>query len=291
MVGEQSPMRFVSFAAEGRRSFGLVHGNGVFDLGRRLGAVLPDLKAWLDAQALGLAPQLPKPGVIDYAAGEFAYLPPVGNPGKVICVGVNYVEHRTETGRPEIAYPTLFTRWPDTFVGQGAPIRLPSNSTSLDYEGELAVIIGKAGHHVPKADAMALVGGFACFNDASVRDWQRHASQFTPGKNFLATGGFGPELVTPDEVPNLGPRTIETRLNGQVVQSATLGDMIFDIPAVIEYITGFTRLEPGDVIATGTPGGVGERRKPQLWMKAGDTVEVAIEGVGKLTNPIAPEIV
>jgi len=282
-------MRFVSFAAEGRASFGLVHGNGVFDLGRRLGAVLPDLDTYLKAAALGLAGALPKPDTVDFAAGQFAYLPPVARPNKVICVGVNYVEHRNETGRPEIPYPTLFTRWADTFVGHGAPIRMPSNSTSLDYEGELAVVIGKAGRRVPKAKAMELVAGFACFNDASVRDWQRHASQFTPGKNFLGTGGFGPELVTPDEVSNLGPRKIETRLNGEVVQAATLGDMIFDIPAVIEYITGFTRLDPGDVIATGTPGGVGERRKPQLWMKPGDTVEVSIDGVGKLVNPVAPE--
>jgi 2-keto-4-pentenoate hydratase/2-oxohepta-3-ene-1,7-dioic acid hydratase in catechol pathway len=282
-------MRFVSFAAEGRASFGLIHGQGVFDLGRRLGAVIPDLHTYLEAASLGLAGALPKPGTVDYAAGQFDYLPPIADPAKVICVGVNYVEHRAETGRPEIPYPTLFTRWPDTFVGHGAPIRLPANSASLDYEGELAVVIGKPGHRVPKEKAMELVAGFACFNDASVRDWQRHASQFTPGKNFIGTGGFGPELVTPDEVAGLDGRAIATRLNGQVVQSATLGDMIFGIPAIIEYITAFTRLAPGDVIATGTPGGVGERRKPQLWMKAGDSVEVSIDGVGKLVNPIAPE--
>jgi len=284
-------MRFVSFAAEGRISFGLAHSGGVFDLGRRLGAVIPDLKTYLEAKALGLAGTLPTPTVIDYAQGEFEYRPPIAHPDKVLCVGVNYVEHRTETGRPEIPYPTIFTRFADTLIGHGEPIRLPSLSTSLDYEGELAVVIGKAGHRVPKDKAMELVAGFACFNDASVRDWQRHASQFTPGKNFLDTGGFGPELVTPDEVSGLDARAIETKLNGQVVQSAKLGDMIFGIPAIIEYVTGFTQLLPGDVIATGTPGGVGERRKPPLWMKAGDSVEVAIEGVGKLVNPIEPEIV
>ena len=283
-------MRFVSFAAEGRSSFGLVHERGVFDLGRRLGQVIPDLKTYLEARALGLAGHLPKPNVVDYAIGEFVYRPPVRDPAKILCVGVNYVEHRTETGRPEIQYPTIFTRWADTLIGHGEPIRLPALSTSLDYEGELAVVIGKAGHRVPKDKAMELVAGYACFNDASVRDWQRHASQFTPGKNFLDTGGFGPELVTPDEVPGLDGRAIETRLNGQVVQSAKLGDMIFGIPAIIEYVTGFTELLPGDVIATGTPGGVGERRKPQLWMKPGDSVEVSIDGVGKLVNPIEPEL-
>jgi len=284
-------MRFISFAAEGRNSFGLAHDGGVFDLGRRLGPVLPNLKTYLEAKALGLAATLPKPNLVDYAAGEFAYLPPIVNPDKILCVGVNYVEHRNETGRPEIPYPTIFTRFANTLIGHDAPIRLPSVSTSLDYEGELAVVIGKPGHRVHRNKAMDIVAGFACFNDASVRDWQRHASQFTPGKNFLDTGGFGPELVTPDELTALAGRAIETRLNGTVVQSATLGDMIFDIPAIIEYITGFTRLEPGDVIATGTPGGVGERRKPSLWMKAGDSVEVSIDGVGKLVNPIEPELV
>jgi 2-keto-4-pentenoate hydratase/2-oxohepta-3-ene-1,7-dioic acid hydratase in catechol pathway len=284
-------MRFVSFAAEGRNSFGLAHDGGVFDLGRRLGAVLPDLKTYLEASALGLAGHLPKANVVDYAKGEFVYLPVVANPAKVLCVGVNYVEHRNETGRPEIPYPTLFTRFADTLVGHGAPIRLPLASTSLDYEGELAVIVGKPGYRVPKEHAMDIVAGFACFNDASVRDWQRHASQFTPGKNFPATGGFGPELVTREELTALESRAIETRLNGQVVQSAKLGDMIFGIAEIIRYITTFTHLLPGDVIASGTPGGVGERRKPQLWMKAEDTVEVSIEGVGKLVNPIEPEVI
>ena len=284
-------MRFVSFAAEGRSSFGVVHANGVFDLGRRLGTVLPDLKSYLEATALGLAGSLPKPTVVDYAAGEFTYLPVIANPAKILCVGVNYVEHRTETGRPEIPYPTIFTRFADTLVGHGAPIRLPTVSTSLDYEGELAVVIGKPGYRVPKDKAFDIVAGYACFNDASVRDWQRHASQFAPGKNFPATGGFGPELLARDSLTDLEGRAIETRLNGTVVQSAKLGDMIFGIPAIIEYLTGFTRLLPGDVIATGTPGGVGERRKPPLWMKVDDSVEVSIDGVGKLVNPIELETV
>jgi 2-keto-4-pentenoate hydratase/2-oxohepta-3-ene-1,7-dioic acid hydratase in catechol pathway len=282
-------MRFVSFEAEGRSSFGIAHDNGVFDLGRRLGALLPDLKTYLEAAALGLAGHLPKPHIVDYAAGEFVYLPVVPNPTKVLCIGVNYVEHRAETGRPEVAHPTIFTRFADTLIGQGEPIRMPTVSTSLDYEGELAVVIGKPGYRVPKDQAFDIVAGYACFNDASVRDWQRHTSQFAPGKNFPATGGFGPELVTPGVLEGLEGRAIETRLNGTVVQSAKLGDMIFGIPAIIEYVTTFTRLLPGDVIATGTPGGVGERRKPPLWMKVGDTVEVAIDGVGKLTNPIALE--
>lgn len=282
-------MRYVTFKAEGRVSYGLMQDGGVMDLGVRIGSILPDLKTYLRASALGLAGAPPSTVTTDYAAGEFTYEPVIPNPDKILCVGLNYEEHRKETGRPEAAHPSMFTRFADTLIGHEAPILLPSVSSALDYEGELAVVIGKSGFRVTEAEAMSLVAGYACFNDGTLRDWQRHTHQFIPGKNFPATGPFGPELVTPDEVDRLDDRPIETRLNGKVMQSAKLGDMIFSIPRVIAYVSGFTPLAPGDVIATGTPGGVGFKREPQLFMKVGDTVEVTVGGVGRLANRIASE--
>jgi 2-keto-4-pentenoate hydratase/2-oxohepta-3-ene-1,7-dioic acid hydratase in catechol pathway len=279
-------MAFITFKAEGRISYGIVREDGVFDLGRRIGSVLPDLRSLLTAQGLGLLGSLPKATVTDYAAGEFTYLPVIPNPAKILCIGLNYEEHRRETGRPEVAYPTIFTRFADTLVAHDAPIELPANSSSLDYEGELAVIIGKAGFQVSEEDAMQLVGGYSVFNEGSVRDWQFHTHQYTPGKNFPNTGGFGPALITPEEAGPLAAKKIETRLNGNVMQSAKLGDMIFSIPRILSYISGFTRLSPGDVIATGTPGGVGFKREPPLFMRQGDRVAVTVEGIGTLVNPI-----
>lgn len=282
-------MRYVSFRSEGRSSYGVAQDGGVLDLGVRLGAVLPDLKTYLRADSLGLIGNPIRSSARDYMAGEFTYEPVIPNPGKVLCVGLNYEDHRKETGRPEAAHPSIFTRFADTLVGHGFPILLPSVSSALDYEGELAVVIGKPGFRVSESEAMALVAGYACFDDGTLRDWQRHTHQFTPGKNFPATGGFGPELVTPEEVGPLGDQPIETRLNGAVVQSAKLGDMIFSVPRIIAYVSRFTPLMPGDVIATGTPGGVGFKREPQLFMKPGDTITVTVGGVGHLSNSIACE--
>ncbi|MEP6914757.1 MAG: fumarylacetoacetate hydrolase family protein [Acidobacteriota bacterium] len=283
-------MKFVSFSAGGRSSYGVARDGGVCDLGARVPKAA-DLKRYLRLRADGDAGPAPLGSTIDFADGEFTYLPVIPNPDKILCVGVNYAEHRKETGRAEAAYPTIFTRFADTLVAHGAPIRLPAVSTALDYEGELAVIIGRPGFRVPEAEAMSIVAGYTGFNDATLRDWQRHSHQFTPGKNFPDTGALGPELVTADELPleRLVGCRIETRLNGQLVQSALLGEMLFSIPKVIAYLSSFTHLSPGDVIATGTPGGVGSKREPPLFMKAGDTVEVSVESVGRLRNPIAPE--
>jgi 2-keto-4-pentenoate hydratase/2-oxohepta-3-ene-1,7-dioic acid hydratase in catechol pathway len=281
-------MRFLSFRAEQRPSYGVAVSGGVFDLGVRIGSVLPDLRCFLEASALGLTGD-PKASGVDYAIGEFTYLPVIPTPQKILCVGLNYEEHRKETGRAEAAHPALFTRFADTLIGHEAPILLPSVSSALDYEGELAIVVGKPGFRIAEGDALDHVAGCACFNDATLRDWQRHTHQFTPGKNFPGTGPLGPELVTLDEVGDLRDRGLETRLNGAAVQSAKLGDMIFSIPRIIAYVSAFTRLHPGDVIATGTPGGVGFKRDPQLFMKAGDVVEVVIEGVGALRNTISAE--
>jgi 2-keto-4-pentenoate hydratase/2-oxohepta-3-ene-1,7-dioic acid hydratase in catechol pathway len=220
---------------------------------------------------------------------EITYLPPVTNPRKIICVGVNYETHRIEMGRDKGEHPLLFARFATTLVGHEEPIFRPQVSERLDYEGELAVIIGQRGRHVKAERALEIVGGYSCFNDASVRDWQRHTSQFTPGKNFDATGAFGPWMVTPDEIPDPTQMVLRTRVNGVEVQRASTSDMTFPIPELIAYISTFCTLEPGDVIATGTPGGVGDKRDPPLYLKPGDRVEVEIDGIGVLSNPIEAE--
>lgn len=225
-----------------------------------------------------------------FSLNEIRFLPLIPNPGKILCVGLNYKTHREETGLgKDSIYPVIFTRFADTLVAQGNPIIQPNASTKLDYEGELALIIGKSGRAIPEQDAFDYIAGYSCFNDVSVRDWQRHASQYTPGKNFPATGGFGPYLVTPDEIDNLQDLHVTTLLNNEKVQDQPISDLIFPIPFLINYISSFTPLMPGDVIITGTPGGVGAARKPPLWMKPGDTVKVSITEIGTLVNPVQAE--
>jgi len=282
-------MSFITFKAENRTSYGVLREDGVFDLGRRIGGILPDLKSLLAAQGLGILGNLPKAVTTDYAMGEFTYSPVIPNPAKILCVGLNYDEHRRETGRAETKHPAIFARFADTLVGHNSSILVPANSSALDYEGELAVVIGKAAFRVPEEGAMNFVGGYSVFNDGSVRDWQHHTHQFIPGKNFPNTGGFGPALITPEEAGSLPDKRIETQVNGVTMQSAKLGDMIFAIPRIISYISGFTRLSPGDVIATGTPGGVGVKRDPPVFLRAGDRVEVTVEGIGRLINSIEQE--
>ncbi|MBE1208556.1 fumarylacetoacetate hydrolase family protein [Aminobacter carboxidus] len=283
-------MRYVSFEAEGRASYGIGTDRGIFDLGARIGSVIPDLKSYLKASELGLVPSAQANLSADYAVGDIAYLPPITEPGKVICVGLNYEGHRLETGRPKQTYPTLFARFADTLIGHGVAIRRPPVSSDLDYEGELAVVIGRSGFRIPKSEAASYVAGYSCFNDASLRDFQVHTHQFMPGKNFPATGAFGPDMVTPDEVGELDNLKIETRLNGVVVQQAKLEELLFSVEDLIAYISIFTPLSPGDVLITGTPGGVGFKRTPPLFMKPGDVVEVEIDKVGHLRNEIAEEL-
>jgi 2-keto-4-pentenoate hydratase/2-oxohepta-3-ene-1,7-dioic acid hydratase in catechol pathway len=284
-------MAYITFEAEGRTSYGIARDDGVFDLGRRVGTVLPDLRAFIAAEGLGLIAPMPAADTTDYATGQFTYLPVIPNPNKILCVGLNYEEHRQETGRPVTQHPAIFLRYADTLIGHDAPMVLPVNSTALDYEGELAVVIGKPGFRVSEADALSLVAGYSVFNDGTIRDWQRHTAQFTPGKNFPGTGAFGPALITPQEAGELADKRIETRLNGSVMQKALLGDMIFSVARIISYLSGFTRLSPGDVIATGTPGGVGFKREPQVFMASGDRVHVSIEGIGELSNVIEQEAI
>lgn len=223
----------------------------------------------------------------NHALAEVTLLPPVSDPGKIICIGLNYRAHVAEAGRALPDQPSLFVRFTDTLVAHGAALVRPGVSDNFDFEGELALVIGKAGRHVAEADAMAHVAGYACFNDGSIRDWQKHS--VSAGKNFPSTGGFGPWLVTADEIPDPAALTLTTRLNGQVVQQAGTDMLIFPIPRLIAYVSAFTPLNPGDIIATGTPEGVGLTRTPPLWMKPGDVIEVEISGVGTLRNPIVAE--
>lgn len=282
-------MRMLSYLHDGTPSFGFIRDNAIVDAGAAVAGRYPDLRAVLEANALqevvdqcdGQAPAV--------AIDSVQFLPVIPGPSKVFCVGINYEAHREETGRARLPYPTIFTRFADTLVGHEQPLIRPRHSEAFDYECELAVVIGKAGRHIPSHDALQHVAGYSCFNDGSVRDWQNHTSQFTPGKNFPATAGFGPFLVTPDEIRDVHDLDIQTRLNGQVMQSANTSQLIFDIPALIEYLSTFTALSPGDVIATGTPGGVGSKRDPVVFIKPGDEVIVEISNVGLLRNTIIAE--
>jgi len=210
---------------------------------------------------------------------------PIDERSLIICAGVNYQAHVDEAGRDAPTEPSLFLRHPRSLVGPADPVVVPDVSEAFDYEGELAVVIGAPGRHIARENAMNHVLGYTCFMDGSVRDYQFHSA--TAGKNFWRSGSIGPAIVT--RLKTLENRKLETKVDGVVVQSTTLDDMIFDIPALIEYCSRWTRLSPGDVIATGTPGGVGHFRKPQLWLKAGGRVEVLIDGVGHLTNAVVAE--
>lgn len=282
-------MKLSSFSIGDRASYGIVTQQGVIDAGRRLGARFATLRAALAGGALPELATLARAGEIDHKLAEITYLPVIPDPEKILCVGINYASHVKETGREMPTKPMIFTRFANTQVGHNQPMLKPKVSERYDFEGELAVIIGTRGRYIAEADALKHVAGYACYNDGSIRDWQRHTTQFTPGKNFPGTGGFGPWMVTADEIPDPSKLKLATRLNGVVMQEAPTDDLIFTIPNLIAYCSSFTYLEPGDVIITGTPGGVGNFREPPVFMKAGDKIEVEISGIGTLSNPIANE--
>lgn len=282
-------MRLASYRHGNETSWGVVTEQGILDAGTALGQRFPTLRALLTADAIPLVASYAAGRAPDLARKDVAFLPVIPDPTKILCVGVNYLAHRQETGRAATPYPTLFTRFANTLVGHGASLIRPQVSTRFDYEAELAVIIGRAGRHIHRDRALDHVAGYACFNDATVRDWQQHTTQFTPGKNFVATGGFGPWMVTADEIPDPTKLEVILRLNGEEMQRSTTDLLIFDIPALIEYISTFTELVSGDVIATGTPGGVGWKRDPPVFLRDGDVAEVEVRGVGVLRNPVAAE--
>jgi len=282
-------VKLVSFIQDGQALYGLVQGEAYVAPSTDFLARFPDLKAVLAANALPELQADVQKGGQRVAPDQVQAQAVIPAPGKVICVGLNYKTHVAETKRPDSEHPSLFLRFADSLAAHGDEVLRPEFSDRFDWEGELAFVIGKGGRHIAAEDAFDHIAGYTCFNDVSVRDWQRHTHQFTPGKNFPGTGPLGPFLLTRDEVPDVTQLTLQTRLNGQVVQHASLADLIFDIPTVVAYISRFTPLSPGDVIATGTPGGVGDRREPPLYMKEGDVVEVEITGLGVLRNRIGTD--
>jgi 2-keto-4-pentenoate hydratase/2-oxohepta-3-ene-1,7-dioic acid hydratase in catechol pathway len=279
-------LKLATFKTAKGASYGVVVDQGIVDLGRRLGNRFPDLKSLIAGNGFGEAAKLlsEKP---DFRKEEVSWLPVIPNPGKIVCVGLNYQDHVVETGRDNTEQPAIFLRVAESQVGHGQPIIRPRESTHLDFEAEIAVIIGTPGRRIPQADSWKHIAGYSCYNDGSVRDWQRHTVQWTAGKNFAQTGAFGPWMVTADEIPPNTKMTLSCRLNGERMQHATTEQMIFRIPKIIEYVSAWTPLAPGDVLVTGTPGGVGARRNPPLWMKPGDKVEIEIDKVGILENTIA----
>jgi 2-keto-4-pentenoate hydratase/2-oxohepta-3-ene-1,7-dioic acid hydratase in catechol pathway len=285
-------MKIVSFQKKDGPALGVLDGSDVIDLSAVAKSLPRDLKTLLNGgskamAAVKKAAKDAKPRA-RIAAGKIKYLPPVGNPTKIVCLGLNYRDHAIETNNPIPKFPIIFLRTASTLAAHKAPMKMPATSKMYDYEAELAVIIGKKARNVKKAKALSVVAGYSCFNDGSVRDYQlQRGPQWTLGKNWDASGGFGPCFVTADELPKgaAGLR-IQCRLNGNTVQDSSTNQHIFDVPTAIEAITEVMTLEPGDVIIMGTPNGVGSGRKPPLWMKPGDVCEIEIEGIGTLRNPI-----
>jgi len=282
-------MKLTSFRTANGDSYGLVDGNDVYDLGSRLGPTCPDLRSAISQGALAQFASLPGSVAPDHAFDQLALLPVIPNPGKIICVGLNYVAHREETGRAATAAPTLFLRVAESQTAHGQPLLCPRESDSFDFEGEVALVIGKAGDRISEADALSHVAGLSCYNDGSVRDFQSATTQWTAGKNFRRTGAFGPWMVTTDELPADQAVDIVTRLNGEEVQRSNTDLLIFSYQRLISFVSAITPLSPGDVIVTGTPGGVGFKRTPPLFMKHGDVVEVEVGGIGVLRNTVIKE--
>ncbi|MCE0765544.1 fumarylacetoacetate hydrolase family protein [Pseudonocardia kujensis] len=272
-------MRLARFrTAAGLPAFGVVDGDEVVRLDRRV----PSFESLL------AAPVAPEPG--DERASGVSWEPPIGEHAKVICVGMNYAAHAVESGREVLEQPTLFARFPDSFVGAGTPVVRPAVADSLDWEGEAAIVIGRGGRHLTEDEAWEHVAGVTAMAENSVRTWQLHSTQATAGKNFAGSGAIGPWLTTLDEIGR-GPWTVTTRLNGEQVQHDSTDHLVFAVPRLLAYVSAFTPLRPGDVIATGTPRGIGLRRDPPRFLRPGDEVEVEVSGVGVLRNGVVDELV
>jgi 2-keto-4-pentenoate hydratase/2-oxohepta-3-ene-1,7-dioic acid hydratase in catechol pathway len=283
-------MKLISFTHQNTASYGVVLGDDVLDLGPILGAQAPDLKTLIAKSLLDAAAQAAQQHRPTLKLDQVSLLPVIPNPGQIFCVGLNYGEHVRETGREITEAPAIFLRLPDSQVGHGQDIIRPRESHRLDYEAEIALVIGKGGRRISEADAWSHIAGYSCYNDGSVRDWQVATSQWTAGKNFYRTGGFGPWMVTSDEIAPGQIMRLQTVLNGQVLQDTTTDKMIHSIPRQIAYISTFIPLEAGDVIVTGTPGGVGNKRNPQIFMKPGDVCEIVVDAIGTLRNGIRDDI-
>ena len=280
-------MRLVSFRHAGTHKFGAAVDDGVVDLSKRTGDRWPSLRAAIAAKGLDELAAAAKDVDADLGFDEIEWLPVLPDPDKILCIGLNYASHVGEVGRQVPEQPSVFSRLHSTLVPHRGKIVRPRASIDFDFEGELAVVIGERCRHVSRASALSVIAGYTCFLDGSVRDFQKHS--VTAGKNFPATGPLGPWMVTPDVIADPQRLELTTRLNGNVVQQDTTDHMIFDVATIIEYLSTVTWLEPGDIIATGTPDGVGAGRKPPLWMKPGDEVEVEISGIGTLSVNVVDE--
>jgi 2-keto-4-pentenoate hydratase/2-oxohepta-3-ene-1,7-dioic acid hydratase in catechol pathway len=282
-------MKLVSFTYQNKQSYGVVQGDFVLDLAPILGNQAIDLKMLIEKNLMGAAADAAKSGSFSLKLSDVTLLPPIPNPGKIFCVGLNYADHVKETGRDLTEKPAIFTRFADSQIGHGQALVRPPESHRFDYEGEIAIVIGKGGRRIKEADAWDHIVGYSCYNEGSIRDWQNFTTQWIAGKNWWHSGAFGPWMVTSDEIKANQKMTLITRLNGTELQRATTDMMIHSIPSQIAYISTFTPLSPGDVIVTGTPGGVGNKRTPQVFMKPGDIVEIEVDAVGILRNTIRDE--
>ena len=281
-------MRITSYSIDGIKSFGVVTDDGVIDA-KPLAGGPQSLKDAIAAGSMDMIAEAAVKRSADHSIDEVEFLPVIPDPDKIIAVGLNYRSHVLEGGRDIPEWPMIFTRFANSQVGHGQPMIKPNVSEMFDFEGEMAVIIGKSCRHVSEADALSVVAGYACYNDGSIRDYQRHTSQFVPGKSFYKSGAFGPWMVTTDEIPDPGALTLMTRLNGKEMQHATTDDLLFSIPQLIHYLTTVTELVPGDVIVSGTTGGVGCYRDPPVFMKDGDIIEIELDKIGVLRNPVVNE--
>ena len=287
-------MRLVAFDDKGAAKLGVLTGEAVVDLTRAAPDLPRDLVGLIKAgpaafRAAGEAARKAKPDATQ-SLGGLRFRPPIENAGKIVCLGLNYVDHAAEGGHAKPEYPSLFMRCTTSLAAHGEALWRPKASSKFDYEAELVAIVGRTARHVSLANALDHIAGYSCFNDGSIRDYQRKTSQWTIGKNFDRTGGFGPWFVTSDEVPpGAAGLSIQSRLNGKVMQNANTRDMIFPVAETVVLLSECMTLEPGDLLVMGTPAGVGYARNPPVWMQSGDTIEIAIEGIGVLSNPIADE--
>lgn len=282
-------MKLVSFHLNGRAGYGAVVGEQVVDLGAHF-ADIPDLATLLASPAqLAKARELAASAKGEHALADVTLAPVIPAPGKVICVGINYVAHAEEAGRKVGKHPVIFQRFAETLQAHGAPLVRPKVSEEFDFEAELAVVIGKGGSHIAPEDAMDHVAGYTCFNDASVRDWQFHTHQYGMGKTFRSTGALGPWLVTADEIADYRQLQVRGILNGEQLQEGNLSELAFDIPHLISYVSQALDWNPGDILATGTPSGIGFKRNPPIFLKPGDVFEVTISQIGTLSNPVIDE--
>jgi 2-keto-4-pentenoate hydratase/2-oxohepta-3-ene-1,7-dioic acid hydratase in catechol pathway len=280
-------MKLASYVVDGEEQFGVVRDDGVITMNHLFGARAASLRDALAADMLPQIQEAARNANIDHKLSGIKFLPVIPNPDKIACAGINYRSHASETGREIPKQPSMFLRLANTLVGHEGEMIRPTVSHNFDFEGELAIIIGRGGRHIPIDRALDHVAGYTCFVDGSVRDYQKFS--VTSGKNFPGTGPLGPWIVTTDEIPDPTKLTLMTRLNGQEMQRSGTDLLIYSIPHIISFCSDFSTLVPGDVIATGTPEGVGHRRNPQVWMKPGDVLEVEITGIGTLRSRIVDE--